>query len=101
MIIKLDDDGDGNVETIDTDTASREELAEALIKTKKTLDWFSGVVDRRSVAIEEIGLDLIDGRKKTRISMVDAEKAFAALMRMHAEFAVGEARDREAEAEDD
>jgi|SRR5580700_7423137 hypothetical protein len=101
MIIELD----GDVETIDTDAASPEELVEALIKLKKAYDWLNGAFDRRNAGITEIGLDHADGMKKAPVVMVDPAKVFAWVTRAHAEFAVEQNDQRReakiAELEDD
>jgi hypothetical protein len=82
MIIELEDDY-GDVETVDTETASREELAEALVKLRKQWDqaW-----DKRAETLDADGLDFTDIGKKATLYMVDPDKAFAGLRRMHAEF---------------
>ena len=86
MMIEISDDyGDGEAVTIDTYTADRETLAEALIKLHKQWDWLDKAWDKRAETPGGNGLDFRDTQKGAYLDVIDPAKAFAWLQKAHAE----------------
>ena len=77
MIIELEDDyGDDDV-SLDTDTASREELAAALIAVKKAHDTLDRNWDKLAATMTAAGVDFCETLNGVHGVITDREKAFA------------------------
>jgi hypothetical protein len=70
MIIDMDQDGD---KKLDTDTASREELAEACIAIHKWWTHLGKMLDRQEAALTAQGLSL-DEAADFPLTITDAER---------------------------
>lgn len=86
MIIEWEDDYEDDGVSVDTDTASREELAAALIKLKAKYDHLHKGWDKAAAELDANGLDFRDTGKRAFLDMVDPDKAFAGFRRMLTEF---------------
>ena len=72
MMIEISDDyGDGEAVTIDTDTADRETLAEALIRLHKQWDWLDKAWDKRAETLTGNGLDFRDTKNGAYLDVID------------------------------
>ena len=100
MIIRVEDDYGDDV-SVETETASREELAQACVVLNKQWGRLARLFDGRAEALDANGLDFRDTMKRTTLVMTDPEKAFAGFRRMLTESIEEEIDERRRAVEDE